>query len=79
MSGFSTAWRLPSTSWRSDGGLIAAIVGVPAGLEARLEPTGVDTFVMAGGALPGAQTTFTRDVTGTVTGMSFGPFQFQRY
>lgn len=62
----------------SDGGLTAAIVGVPAGLEARLEPTGVDTFVMAGGALPGAQTTFTRDVTGAVTGMSFGPFQFQR-
>ncbi len=61
-----------------DGRLMAAIVGVPTGLEARLEPVEADTFVMAGGALPGLQTTFARDAGGVVSGMSFGPFQFQR-
>jgi len=61
-----------------DGGLVAAMPGVPPGFEIRLEPAGEHVFRMHGGPLDGAEAHFHISEAGIATQVSAGGFDLQR-
>ena len=61
-----------------DGELVAAVPGVPAGYEIRMEPVGPDRFRLRGGPMNGAVVNFVRSESGEVTAVRAGTFELAK-